>query len=105
VPPLFDSRQALQDESDYDALSSKLPAGSREGGLAVVMGGTGGATAGIPAGTSGTPVSEWDRHGEQVNQEPENREGFDARLAPHPLAGYNESVYTLRRSRSKSAAS
>jgi hypothetical protein len=46
------------------------------------------------------------RHGKQANQEPENRGALDARLATHPLAGYNESVYTLRRwSRSSAAAS
>jgi hypothetical protein len=51
---------------------------------------------GIPVGTSSTPVSEWSRHGEQVNQEPKNREGLDARLAADLWLAYNRSVYTLR---------
>jgi hypothetical protein len=39
-----------------------------------------------------------DQHGEQAVQEPENREGFDARLAVDSLVSYNERVYTFRRS-------
>ncbi len=39
------------------------------------------AATGVPVGTFSTPVSERQRHGEPVNQEPENRESFDARLA------------------------
>lgn len=41
---VFDSCQALQDESDYDAVSSKLPTGDQERCSDVAMGGADGVT-------------------------------------------------------------
>lgn len=78
MPPLFDACQTLQDESDYDALTHSLPR-QPSGRSAVAASGIDRTIAATSADTSLPPVSEQQRHGEQLNQEPLNREGFGVR--------------------------
>jgi hypothetical protein len=69
MPPLFDVRQALQDKPDYDALSHDSPV--EPPGAWVIEDETAlGHLLDARAGRN--------RHGEEVNLEPEDREGWDA---------------------------
>jgi len=94
MPPLFDVRQALQDEPHYNALSHDSPVQPPRRS-AIAASGIDKTMTATQAGTSLPPASEWQRHGEKVDHEPENEKvsGPGRSVADWAL-GLIESVYT-----------